>query len=134
MIVLDTHVWVWWVHGDDHLSETQAEAIESSEADAIGVSAISCWEIAKLVERGRLDLPCPLEEWFELALHYPGVHLLALTPAVAIESTRLPGRFHRDPADQIIVATARTYDCPLVTSDSKILDYPHVPTLPSLRE
>jgi PIN domain nuclease of toxin-antitoxin system len=81
------------------------------------------------VEYGRLELPSPLEEWFEQALNYPGVQLLALTPEIAIESTRLPGEFHRDPADQIIVATARVYGCSLVTSDDKILNYPHVTTI-----
>lgn len=86
--------------------------------------------MAKLVERGRLELPYSLEEWFELALSYPGVSLLELTPEIAIESTRLPGQFHRDPADQIIVATARVYGCPLVTSDGQILEYAHVETIP----
>jgi len=129
MIVLDTHIWVWWVHGDERLTQTQIATITAHETDLIGVSAISMWEIAKLVEYGRLELPCPLEEWFEQALGYPGVQLLALTPEIVIESTRLPGEFHRDPADQIIVATARVYECPLVTSDEKILDYPHVVTI-----
>ena len=129
MIVLDTHAWVWWVHEDAHLTETQKSAIAASETDVVGVSAISCWEIAKLVEYDRLDLSTPLDEWFEQALSYPGVQLLALTPEIAIESTRLPGEFHRDPADQIIVATARVYDCPLVTSDEKILTSPHVTTV-----
>ncbi len=129
MIMLDTHIWVWWVHGDSHLTQTQMEAIAAHEEDVIGVSAISCWEIAKLVEYGRLELPCPLEEWFEQALSYPGMHLLPLTPEIAIESTRLPGKFHRDPVDQIIVATARVSNCPLVTSDQRILNYPHVVTI-----
>jgi PIN domain nuclease of toxin-antitoxin system len=121
MIVLDTHVWVWWVHGDSRLTQAQMEAIEANETDTIGVSAISCWEVAKLVERGRLELPRPLTEWFEQALSYPGIQLFHLTPEVAVESTQLPGEFHRDPADQIIVATARKNHCPLVTSDDKIL-------------
>jgi len=129
MIVLDTHIWVWWVHGDEHLSQAQREAITANETDVVGVSAISCWEIAKLVEYGRLELPSTLEEWFEQALNYPGVQLLALTPEIAIESTRLPGEFHRDPADQIIVATARVYGCSLVTSDDKILNYLHTTTI-----
>lgn len=129
MIVLDTHIWVWWVHGDERLTETQAQVIETNETNVIGVSAISCWEIAKLVEYGRLELPCSLREWFEQALSYPGIRLLELTPGVAIESTQLPGEFHRDPADQIIVATARVHGCPLVTSDSKFLKYPHVETI-----
>ena len=129
MIVLDTHTWVWWVHGDERLTRTQAEVIEANETDVIGVSAISCWEIAKLVEYGRLELPCSLEEWFEEALSYPGICLLELTPEIAIESTQLPGEFHRDPADQMIVATARVYGCPLVTSDGRLLEYPHVETI-----
>ena len=129
MIVLDSHAWVWWVHGDERLTASQRESIGASEADVIGVSAISCWEVAKLVQQGRLELPCPLEQWFEQALNYPGVQLLPLTPEVAIESTRLPGEFHRDPADQMIVATARIHDCPLVTSDGKLLEYCHVATI-----
>ena len=131
MIVLDTHTWVWWVHGDERLTQAQREIITANESDLIGVSAISCWEIAKLVEYQRLELSNPLEEWFDQALNYPGVQLLALTPEIAIESTRLPGQFHRDPADQIIVATARVYGCSLVTSDDKILNYPHVTTVRS---
>jgi len=129
MIVLDTHAWVWWTIDPDQLSETQRERITRNEDDIIGVSAISCWEVAKLCEYGRLELPVGLAEWFRLALEYPGVSLMPLTPEVAIESTRLPGAFHRDPSDQIIVATARVHQCPLVTSDDKIIDYPHVQTI-----
>jgi PIN domain nuclease of toxin-antitoxin system len=129
MIVLDTHIWVWWVHGAEQLTPAQRDAIAANETDLIGLSAISCWEIAKLVEYGRLELPSSLEEWFEQALSYPGVQLLALTPEIAIESTQLPGEFHRDPADQIIVATARVYECPIVTLDDKILNYSHVTTI-----
>lgn len=129
MIVLDTHIWIWWVHDPAQLTQAQIEAITNNETELIGISSISCWEVAKLVEYKRLELPLPLEEWFEQALSYPGVQLLALTPEIAIESTRLPTPFHRDPADQIIVATARIYGCPLVTSDEKILQYPHVVTI-----
>ncbi len=129
MIVLDTHTWVWWVHGDARLTPTQAAAITVNEADRIGITAISCWEVAKLVERRRLELPCSLTDWFVQALGYPGVRLLALTPEIAIESCRLPGAFHRDPADQIIVASARLHKCPLVTSDAKLIEYRHVETI-----
>ena len=129
MIILDTHIWVWWVHGDERITSTQAEIIEANETDIIGVSAISPWEIAKLVEYNRLELPCPLHEWFSGALDYPGIRLIGLTPEIAIEATTVPGDFHRDPADQIIVATARLYESPLITSDGKILRYPHVNTV-----
>ena len=94
----------------------------------MGISAISCWEVAKLVEKGRLVLPCPIADWLENALAYPGITLLPLTPEIAVESTTLPRSFHKDPADQIIVATARIHDCLLVTADQEILDYPHART------
>jgi PIN domain nuclease of toxin-antitoxin system len=100
------------------------------EDSGLGVSAISCWEVAKLVEYKRLELPCFVGEWLGHALSYPGIRLLDLSPRVAVEFTQLPGEFHRDPADQIIVATARTLDCPLSTADEKILKYPHVRLLP----
>lgn len=130
MIVLDTHIWVWWVHGDAKLPPDFAAYIQANEGTGFGVSAISCWEIAKLVEYGRLSLPVPVGEWLDWALDYPGVRLLELTPRIAVESTQLPGTFHRDPADQLIVAAARVYDCPLITLDQKILSYPHVKLAP----
>jgi PIN domain nuclease of toxin-antitoxin system len=129
VIVLDTHIWVWWVDGNNRLTPTQADIIKANEQEVIGVSAISCWEIAKLVEHEQLAWQCSPEDWFKQALSYPGILLLELTPEIALESTRLPGEFHRDPADQIIVATARVRGCPLVTSDEKILRYPHVQTI-----
>ena len=126
MIVIDTHIWVWWVHGDAALPSATRESLDACEQTGIGVSAISCWEIAKLVERGRLTLPCPVYDWIQQALSYPGVRLIELLPRISVESTQLPGEFHRDPADQIIVATARVLGVPLVTMDEKILAYPHV--------
>jgi PIN domain nuclease of toxin-antitoxin system len=126
VIVLDTHIWIWWVHGDPALAASHRTLLDSSEQSGLAVSAISCWEVAKLVERGRLTLPCPVSDWLRQALAYPGVHLIELSPRICVESTQLPGMFHRDPADQIIVATARILDVPLVTADSRILAYPHV--------
>ena len=128
MIILDTHIWIWWVHGDPKLSSTAIAAIKAHEFDVLGISAISCWEIAKLVEYDRLKLPCEISEWFAKALSYPAVQLLDLTPKIAIASTQLVG-FHRDPADQIITATAKVYDCPLVTADTKILNYSGISTI-----
>ena len=131
MIVLDTHIWVWWVHGDSSLSASTRALLDSSEQAGLAVSAISCWEVAKLVERGRLTLPCPVFDWLQQALAYPGVRLIDLSPRICAESTQLPGDFHRDPADQIIIATARVLDAPLVTVDCKILEYPHVKLTPT---
>ena len=129
MIVLDTHIWVWWVHSDEHLNKQQTDWLQENEEHGLGVSIISCWEVAKLVEYNRLTLPCPVAEWLDQALGYPGVSLLELTPRIVVDSTRLPNGFHKDPADQLIVATARILDCPLLTTDAKILNYPHVSTL-----
>lgn len=129
MIVLDTHIWVWWVHGDRQLTAEHQTHIEGNAETGLGVSVISCWEIAKLVEYGRLVLPCPTGEWLEQALAYPNVVLLELTPRIVVESTELPGEFHHDPADQIIVATARVHSCSVLTADERIQSYRHVRTL-----
>ena len=129
MILLDTHIWVWWVDNSQHLTDRRWHILQDNVNSGLGISVISCWEVAKLVEYERLELSCPLEEWMEQAVAYPGMQLLELTPQIAIESTKLPGSFHRDPADQIIVATARVYDISLMTADSRILQYPHVRTL-----
>ena len=126
MIVLDTHIWVWWVNGDAALTPAKQNIITAHEADGLVVSAISCWEVAKLVEKGRLVLSLPVGQWIDQALAYPGIRLLPLTPEIAVASTQLPPPFQRDPADQIIVATARFLDCPLATDDGEILAYPHV--------
>lgn len=126
MILLDTHIWIWWVQDDPRLSAPHRGHLLQHEPSGLGVSAISCWETAKLVELGRLVLPCPPLEWIHLALQYPGVRLIELSPEVCVASTELPGEFHRDPADQILVATARVHDLELVTADARILTYPHV--------
>jgi PIN domain nuclease of toxin-antitoxin system len=130
VIVLDTHIWIWWVHGDAQLPESYSTYIRERESDGLGVSVISCWEVAKLVENNRLELPSPVLDWFSQALGYPGIRLLDLTPRIALESTQLPTPFHRDPSDQIIVATARVFNCPLVTLDAKIRAYAYVETRP----
>ena len=126
MIVLDTRIWIWWVHGESALPTSMRTMLDRAERTGIGVSAISCWEVAKLVEHGRLSVSCPVLEWIRLALSYPGVRLIELSPRISVESTQLPGTFHRDPADQIIVAMSRVLDAPLVTMDAKILAHPYV--------
>jgi PIN domain nuclease of toxin-antitoxin system len=130
VIVLDTHIWLWWVHGDARLPQAHADYIQQNAATGIGVSAFSCWEVAMLDASGKFVLSDPIGLWLRQALRGSGVRVLPLSPRIAVESTRLPSPFHRDPADQIIVATARVYDCPLVTLDRKILAYPHVRTAP----
>ena len=130
MIVLDTHIWVWWIHDDPQLPSEHRQVVQDHEDTGLGISAISCWEVAKLVEYGRLSLSDPVGLWMKQALAYPGIQLLPLSLEIAIESASLPPPFHKDPADQIIAATARIYDCPLVTCDMKIRTYPNVKLLP----
>jgi len=126
MIIFDTHIWAWWVNGSAELSAGKRQILEAHQVEGFGVSVISCWEIAKLVEKGRLVLALPVEQWIDQALAYPGIRLLPLDPKIAVASTQLPPPFHNDPADQIITATARELKCPLATDDGKILAYPHV--------
>jgi len=129
MILLDTHIWIWWVSQHSRLTTKIQQGIQAHQTNGLGISIISCWEVAKLVELGRLQLNQPVSQWLTQALAYPDVHLLDLTVQIVVESTQLPGTFHRDPADQIIVATARIYNLSLLTVDDKIVNYPHVTAL-----
>jgi PIN domain nuclease of toxin-antitoxin system len=129
MIVLDTHIWIWWVDDNQQrLTARQRELIQQHQPQGLGVSIISCWEVAKAVESQRLTLSCGVDEWLNLALSYPGVRLLDLTVQIVLESTKLID-FHRDPGDQMIVATANVNGCPVLTADQKNLAYPAVQTL-----
>ncbi|MEI8044169.1 MAG: type II toxin-antitoxin system VapC family toxin [Verrucomicrobiota bacterium] len=118
MILLDTHAWIWWVSQSPKLSAAAREAIEN-ETKA-GVAAISCWEVAMLTDKGRLKLDRDVGLWVEQALALPKVEMLALTVQIAVTSVRLPTVFHSDPADRMIVATARQYNVPVVTKDERI--------------
>ncbi len=129
MILLDTHIWVWWANRDARIPPAIAHQLTARESAGLGVSAISCWEVAKLVEYKRLSLKLPVQDWIAQALAYPGIQLLPLTPEIAVESTQLPSPFHKDPSDQIIVATARIYDVELATCDHLIQAYQHVKLL-----
>ena len=128
MIILDTHIWIWWVDNNSRLTERLRQIIASHQSNGLGVSIFSCWEVAKLVEKNRLKLACPVDEWLNVALAYPGVELLELTLPIVLKATQLEG-FHNDPADQIIVATAQIHNCPLLTADTKIVNYPYVQVL-----
>lgn len=127
MIILDTHIWIWWVDENPKLLPQNLEIIQAHQVSSLGISIISYWEIAKLVEKNRLNFDCPVEQWLEVALSYSGVRLLELSIPIILQSTHLTG-FHADPADQIIVATAKVYNSSLLTQDRKILDYPDVKT------
>ena len=119
--LLDTHAWVWWISGDRRLAVREREALDSFPPSERPVLAdISLWEVATLVERGRLELDMDLERWLAIASAPATVELARVTPAVAAEVARLPERFHRDPADRLIVATARVRKLSVLTRDRKI--------------
>jgi PIN domain nuclease of toxin-antitoxin system len=125
--LLDTHAWVWWVTEDRRLSRPARRAINTAQANgALSLSLISIWEVAKKVEKGQLVLDRPVDLWLDAATLRPGLHLAELTRPILAESCRLPPPFHGDPADQIIVATARDRDAILVTKDRQIHEYAHV--------
>jgi PIN domain nuclease of toxin-antitoxin system len=138
VILLDTHALIWWASGDiQKLSPQALGAIEAErersaqpgQPPGILVSAISCWEVAMLVERRRLVLSLEVERWLALVASIPAVRLLPLEPAMAVAATRLPEPFHADPADRFLVAQARELAVPLLSADSKIRAYPHLQCL-----
>lgn len=131
MISLDTHVLLWWASGErDRLSAPAIRAIEAElDGGRILVSSICAWELAMLVDRGRVALSIDTEEWLALAASVEALQFVPVDNDIAIKSVALPGEFHKDPADRIIVATARKFATPLVTADEKILAYPHLRTI-----
>lgn len=124
-LLLDTHVWVWYVEGDRARFSPRIEPlIEAAVARGeLFVSAISVWEIAQLDALRRLELAQDVRTWVGTALSFPGMQLHGLTPSIAIESTRLPGTIHRDPADRILIATSRLTGAAVVTCDKLIVNY-----------
>jgi PIN domain nuclease of toxin-antitoxin system len=130
VIVLDTHALVWWVNGDDTLSKKAKAAIERElDGGQIIVSAISAWEIAMLVEREKLVLSMDVASWLTTVSAIDAVRFMPVDVEIGLKSIDLLGEFHKDPADRMIVATARKLAVPLVTRDEKIRVYKHVKTI-----
>ena len=136
-LLLDTHVWLWLAFGTpEKIKAGTRKALEQASTDEpLLISIISVWEVALLEAKQRLSLPMTVEAWVERALDRPDIRLIRLDRSrTVIDSCRLPGNFHPDPADRLLVATARSENAVLVTHDKKILDYGaagHVKVLPT---
>jgi len=124
-LLLDTHYWVWFQFGiREQFTRQNLIAIQQAAVDdRLMISVISIWELGLLEARGRIQLFAPCDQWVQEALATPGLRLAPLTPEIALDSTRLPGRFHADPADRFIAATARRLGARLLTRDERLLDY-----------
>ena len=130
MILLDTHTLLWWVNDPTTLSKPAKNAIDESVwSKSVHVSCISSWEIALLVERGRLRLALDVRDWLCRCEALPFLSFVPVNNAIAVESVRLPDFPHADPADRIIAATALSLGAALVTKDDKLRNYPHVKTI-----
>jgi len=128
--LLDTHILLWWAEDSKRLSAAQRRILKrANDKAALGVSDVSLWEIALLVERGRVRLALPLDQWLARATAAPLVERCGMSPAIAREMVALSTTFDWDPADRILVATARVLGVPLVTSDARIVDAALVATI-----
>ena len=128
--LLDTHILLWWHGNRSRLSREQWDVITAAGADSpLEVSDISLWEVAMLHSLGRIRLTIPLREWLDKAVAAPLVRRHGISPAVAAELASLPDSFHRDPADRILVATARVLGATLLTRDRRIAEAELVETL-----
>jgi PIN domain nuclease of toxin-antitoxin system len=122
--VLDTHAWVWIAEGREGLDEGAVALIDAAADEGmLRLSVLSMWEVGMLEARGRIRFDIPCLDWVEHALDVPGLSLVPLTPSIAVNSSRLPGDFHGDPADRVIVATTRAVGGVLVTRDERTIRY-----------
>jgi PIN domain nuclease of toxin-antitoxin system len=129
MILLDTHVWWWSLAEPENLSTAAMEAIRLQKPAQRAIASIYIWELAMMAARRRIELDIPLADCLSRAVKDTGVTVIELSPDVAVDSCCLPGAFHKDPADRIIVATARVHGLTLVTKDQGMLMYDQVRTL-----
>ncbi|MBM3790583.1 MAG: type II toxin-antitoxin system VapC family toxin [Acidobacteria bacterium] len=128
-ILLDTHVLIWWRLDSGRLGRSRIQRLQDLEnrQKPVTISAITLWETAMLAARGRIKIAEPVEVWLEEIEGHPLIEVLSLTARIAAESVRLGPDFHNDPADQIIVATARIHGLPLMTADERIIRWGKVP-------
>ena len=126
MILLDTHVWWWSLVEPERLSNEVVAIIRGAKTDERFIASISIWEFAMMVAKKRIDLKSSPARWLSRAIDISGITLIDLSPDIAVDACNLPGSFHEDPTDRIIVASARVHNLELLTRDRKILAYTHV--------
>ncbi len=130
MILLDTHVWLWFISNPDMLSKkAKSEVTTAKKTKSLLISSISAWEIAMLVNKNRLELTMDTLDWIETSQQLPFFRFIPIDNEIAVHSVNLPDPIHNDPADRIIIATAILKKAELVTKDHKIRNYPHVKTI-----
>lgn len=127
MIVLDTHTWIWWMDIPDNLGSKARQTIGKSAR--VGVHVISCFEVSILVEKEKIELNDPLDEWIANALSHPKVEVVPLSVSAAVKCNHLPGDFHRDPVDRMLAATCLLNDYPMLTKDRLIEQWGFIETV-----
>ena len=126
-LVLDTHAWIWWLTAPEKLGGKGRKLIEQAlDSTEAALSAISIWEVAQLSRMGRFTVGIDLWEWLREGMSIGGLRVIDVSPEIAFQSTVLPGEFHKDPADRIIVATARSLQAAIVTKDREITSYKNI--------
>ena len=126
--LLDTNAWIWALEAPEKLPDPIRAMLLESDHLPFGLAAISHWEVAKKASKGFLHLSMPVRQWVAHATQSPFIELLPLSVDIALESAHLPAPFHKDPADQMIVATARMHSLVLISADQRLRAYPHVQT------
>ncbi len=130
MILLDTHVWIWFISNPELLSKAAKKSVETAmEEKGIFISCISAWEVALLSAKKRLELTLDATDWIAASEKLPFFQFIPVDNQVAVKSVNLPQPLHSDPADRIIIASAITIGAPVVTKDEKLWHYPHVQTI-----
>lgn len=122
-VLLDTHAWIWLMEDNPHFKKFKSAIDELVPESNILVSTISLWEVAMIESKRRIRFPVSVLEWLRKAVTAPGLRVIPISPEIAVESCQLPELFHGDPADKLLIATARIFDSRLVTHDKKILTY-----------
>jgi len=131
-LLLDTHVWIWSQEEPEKIGR-RARALLENKGNGVSISAVAALEIARLVFLGRIELRGSAADWIADSVRSLGALSIDVTHEIAAEAYALPGQFHKDQVDRVLVATARLHDLALVTADELMLNYPHVKTIPAGR-